>query len=117
MPNYSLDFYELPDGSRPAEEFLFSLDEKMLAKSLRDLDMLEHNGPALREPQSKQLEANLFELRTKVGSNISRVLYFFVVGKKIILTNGFMKKQQKTPAAEIQRARRYRDDYLRRHEK
>lgn len=89
----------------------------MLAKTLRDIDMLEANGPALREPQSKALEPNLFELRTKVGSNISRVLYFFIVGKRIILTNGFIKKQDQTPESEKSRARRYRDDYFRRYGK
>ncbi|MBQ6256342.1 MAG: type II toxin-antitoxin system RelE/ParE family toxin [Clostridia bacterium] len=89
----------------------------MLAKTLRDIDMLEANGPALREPQYKALEPNLFELRTKVGSNISRVLYFFIVGKRIILTNGFIKKKDQTPESEKARARRYRDDYFRRYGK
>lgn len=82
-----------------------------------NIDMLEANGPALREPQSKALEPNLFELRTKVGSNISRVLYFFIVGKRIILANGFIKKQDQTPESEKARARRYRDDYFRRYGK
>ena len=33
---------------------------------------------------------------------------------EIILTNGFVKKTQKTPKAEIERAKRYRLDYLNR---
>ena len=47
-----------------------------------------------------------FELRAKVGSDISRVLYFFVVGRTVVLTNGFIKKTQKTPSAEIEKAKR-----------
>jgi phage-related protein len=43
----------------------------------------------------------IFEVRGKVGSNISRVLYFFHVDRKIILTNGFVKKTQKNPKNEI----------------
>ena len=39
----------------------------------------------------------IFELRAKVGSDITRVLYFFYVERHIILTNGFIKKTQKTP--------------------
>ena len=54
----------------------------------------------------------IFELRAKVGSDISRVLYFFVVGRTVVLTNGFIKKTQKTPPAEIERAKQYREDYL-----
>ncbi len=71
MSNYTVDFYTMEDGFQPVAAYLATLDEKMLAKTLRDIDMLEANGPALREPQSKALEPNLFELRTKVGSNIS----------------------------------------------
>lgn len=43
-----------------------------------------------------------------------QVLYFFVVNGKAVLTHGFIKKTQKTPKAEFERAKRYRDDYLRR---
>ena len=56
------------------------------------------------------------ELRAKVGSDISRVLYFFVVGHKVVLTNGFIKKTQKTPRSGIERAKKYRADYLSRKE-
>jgi len=40
-------------------------------------------------------------------------LYFFYHGREIILTNGFIKKTQKTPKKEIELAKKYRDDYLR----
>jgi phage-related protein len=53
----------------------------------------------------------IFELRTIQGNNITRILYFFVVGKQIVLTNGFIKKTQKTPKKEIELALKYRDDY------
>ena len=52
-----------------------------------------------------------YELRAVQGNNITRVLYFFVVGQKIILTNGFVKKTQKTPESEIDLAKKYRKDY------
>lgn len=77
------------------------------------LEFLEKRGTALREPFSKPLDDGIFEIRAKHGSNISRVLYFFVVGRKVILTNGFVKKTQKTPQREIDRTKRYREDYKR----
>ena len=67
----------------------------MLAKTLRTIDLLEMNGPLLREPYSKPLENGIFELRTKQGSDITRVLYFFIVGKKAVLTNGFIKNRRR----------------------
>ena len=54
----------------------------MQAKIFRNLELLSARGNELREPYSKHLTDGIFELRTKVSSNISRVLYFFVIGKK-----------------------------------
>ena len=113
MSNYIINFFKKQDGSCPVEEFLDSLDNKMRAKILLAIALLETNGPQLREPYSKPLGDGIFEIRAKQGNNITRTLYFFYDGKQIILTNGFVKKTQKTPSAEIQRAKKYRAEYLR----
>ena len=112
MQEYEVIFYDKADGSEPAKEFLLSLDAKMRAKMLRTIELLQNNGPELREPYSKPLGDNIFELRAKVGSDISRVLYFFIVGRKVIITNGFIKKTQKTPSGELEKAKKYRKEYL-----
>ena len=93
---YEIILYDTEDGRCPVQELLDSLEPKLLAKTLRTIDLLEMNGPLLREPYSKPLENGIFELRSKQGSDITRVLYFFIVGKKAVLTNGFIKKSQKT---------------------
>ena len=54
------------------------------------------------------------ELRTILGNNIVRILYFFDEGETIIATNGFIKKQQKTPRSEILLAKQRRTIYLKR---
>ena len=113
MSNYIINFFKKQDGSCPVEEFLDSLDNKMRAKILLAIALLQTNGPQLREPYSKPLGDGIFEIRAKQGNNITRTLYFFYDGKQIILTNGFVKKTQKTPSAEIQRAKKYRAEYLR----
>ena len=92
---YEIILYDTEDGRCPVQELLDSLEPKLLAKTLRTIDLLEMNGPLLREPYSKPLENGIFELRTKQGSDITRVLYFFIVGKKAILTNGFIKKRRR----------------------
>ena len=116
MPAFEVDFYYKADGSCPVREFLDTLDDKMLAKLLGTISLLETNGTQLREPYSKPLGDGIFELRAKQSSNITRVLYFFVVGRRVILTNGFIKKTQKTPSEEIALAQKYRADYLHRKE-
>lgn len=114
--SYTVEYYEMEDGTKPAEDFILAQDKKMMAKLLTMLEFLEEKGPELREPYSKSLGDGIFEIRAKQASDITRVLYFFIEGKKAILTNGFVKKTQRTPPAEIARAKRYRDDYQRRKE-
>lgn len=116
MAKFEVNFYKKRDDSCPVYEFLESLDYKMRAKVLRLIMILEENGNELREPYSKSLGDGIFELRAKQGNNISRVLYFFVVEQKIILTNGFVKKNVKTPRSEIELAKKYKIDYLSREE-
>ena len=100
MNKFEVLFYDLPDGSEPVADFLDSLDLKMRAKVLKEIGLLEDYGPELREPYSKSIGDDIFELRTKLGTDITRVLYFFFVGRKVILTNGFVKKTDKTPPAK-----------------
>ena len=80
---YEIEFYDREDGSTPVEEFLDSLDPKMKAKTLRTIDLLEMNGALLRLPYSRPAEDGIFELRTIQGSDITRIFYFFFIGKKL----------------------------------
>ena len=111
---YEIVFYDKEDGKVPVEEFLNSLSPKLLAKTLKNIDLLEKFGNNLREPFSKKLVDGIFELRTKQSSDITRILYFFVIDKKIVLTNGFVKKSNKTPESEIELAIKYKKDFERR---
>lgn len=101
MESFSVIFYETPNGEQPAKLFLNELSEKQRAKTIRDLKLLETCGNKLREPTSKFLE--------------SRILYFFFVGKRIVLTNGFVKKSMKTPRNAIELALKYKQDYIERY--
>lgn len=111
MCKYEVEFFEKTDGTYPVEEFILSQDVKMRAKLFRLIELLESEGNELREPYSKHLDDGIFEIRAKQANNITRILYFFIVGRKIILTNGFVKKTQKTPAKEIDTAKKYRAEY------
>lgn len=108
---FDVEYYEKADGTFPAEEFILSQEIKMRAKLFKLLELLEDYGNELREPYSKSLRDGILELRAIHSNNITRVLYFFVVGRKAILTHGFTKKTQATPDSEIERAKKYRSDY------
>ena len=60
----------------------------------------------------KHIDDGIYELRTKVGSDIFRVFFIFDDGNIVVLFNGFQKKTQKTPKREIEKAKSERDDYL-----
>lgn len=55
----------------------------------------------------------IWECRAKLGTDIYRVFAFWDKGK-IILTHGFVKKTQKTPKDEIDKAESCRKDYFER---
>lgn len=109
---YEIDFYRNQNGDALFEGYLADLDAKLRVKTLRSLQLLREFGPELREPNTKPLGEGIFELRTVQGNNTGRSLFFFFDGQKIVITHGFVKKQQKTPAREIERAKRYRNEYI-----
>ena len=110
---FEIEYYALPDGRKPAEDFINGLPLKMRTKAFDSIDILKEYGNQLREPYSKPMGDGLFELRIKFASDITRIFYFFFVGNKIVLTNGFVKKTPKTPPGEIKLARKYKADYER----
>ena len=112
---FNLEFYETENGRQPVTDFMDSLDVKMAAKMFSLMEILEEKGTELRMPYSEPLGDGIFELRCKQGSNITRALYFFYYGGKIVVTNGFMKKTQKTPPKEIKLAKDRRADWIRRY--
>lgn len=114
MDEFEIEFYQKANGEYPALDFINAQPTKMKTKIYRKVQLLKEVGNALREPDSKFLGDGIFELRTKQGSDITRVLYFFFVGKRIVLTNGFVKKTDKTPRNEIEKALKYQEDYIRR---
>lgn len=111
---FEVEFFTTSSGRTPVETFLNTLDSKMRAKAISAIQLLNEYGNELREPNSKYIGDGIFELRVKHSNNQVRILYFFFVGQKIILTNGFIKKTNKTPTGEISTAKKYRDEYFRR---
>jgi len=108
---FDVDYYELPNGEKPVEQFIDSLDMKMRVKALGSIEILAEFGNTLREPYSKAKGNGLFELRIKFAGDITRIFYFFIMDNRIILTNGFVKKTRKTPPSEIVLAMKYKTDY------
>ena len=115
---YLIDFYKNENGKIPVQDFLYSLEPKLRAKAFRDIELLQNLGNELKEPYVKSLKGNknkgLYELRIKFSNDIARIFYFTYCDNKYILLHGFIKKSMKTPTKEIDKARKYMEDYKRR---
>lgn len=103
------------DGTSEFEEFFQDLPTKDRQKLLLIIHQTETEGLqiAIRQKWVKKLGDDLYELRSKVGTNIQRALYFQKVGTEYLITHGFTKKTQKTPTGEIKHAKALRDKYKR----
>ncbi|PIT93800.1 hypothetical protein COU00_02410 [Candidatus Falkowbacteria bacterium CG10_big_fil_rev_8_21_14_0_10_43_11] len=65
-----------------------------------------------REPQSRHLIGKLRELKVDFGNNRYRIIYFFYIGKKIIIVHAFSKKTGTMPRQEIDMALRRMNEFL-----
>ena len=93
----------------------FEKEEKLVVDEFNfdDIELLAKNGSTLSEDIMKHIEDEIWELRP--GKN--RVLYFFYRKNKYILLHHFIKKTQKTPRREIERAKKEMKDYIEREDK
>ncbi len=100
---YEVLFYVKADGECPMDGFLDALPVKVRAKVAKWIELLEEEGPDLPRPYADLLRDKVRELRVKFGPVHYRLLYFFMA-KKIIITHGFVKRTERVPEAEIERA-------------
>lgn len=96
-----------------AEEFMATLDVKSRKKVMFNIRVAEQtNDPEL----FKKLNSNIWEFRTKYLGKQLRILALWDKTDKgstlVLATNGFIKKTQKTPISEIERAERVRTQYF-----
>lgn len=114
-----VDYYRTSNGNCPVEEFLDSLPNKLLAKNMRAIELLEENGTSLPYPHAKKIEGKtykgLWELRVKQSTNHTRIFYFyFPSGNRAILLSGYKKESNSTPEQELDRAKKYMKEAIER---
>ncbi len=112
---FDVEFYEDERGNSPVEEFLDDLKRRQWPLYIvTDLALRKlRNRRNHRPPLTKAVGDGLFEVRSG-RKDISRVLWFFTKGRKIILVHGFVKKSDDLPDNHRQIALRRMADYLRR---
>ncbi|MGS0972959.1 MAG: type II toxin-antitoxin system RelE/ParE family toxin [Candidatus Izemoplasmataceae bacterium] len=116
---WEIEFFETENTNVPVLNFIESVNDiKLKAKLIRELELLEQFGDQLKAPHTKPINdkrGQLYELRVQQSTNIIRIFFFFIKNNRIILTNGFIKKRQKTPKSEINLAYKYKTQYEKRY--
>ena len=113
--SYKVELYKDKNGKEPVAKFLKSLPAKHQAKAFKIIGLLEEFGRDIKMPYALHFENELWELRIKQASDISRIFYFAEVDHSFVLLHGFVKKSQKTPRKESDKAKKYLADHKRRH--
>ena len=108
----AIEAYVSTLGVCPTIEFLEKQPQSKQAKFAALFARIGDHGKIMNEQKFKHLSntSQLFEFKV----SDKRVLSFFVVGKRLILSHGFTKKKDKTPRSEIMRAELIKYDFLKR---
>ena len=105
MPKkHKVVYYTSPTNQNPVSDFLDSLSTKQQSKILRILEYIREYGLEAVTIHTKKLTGyHLWEIRILGQDNI-RVVYAILLKDTVLLLHGFIKKRQKTPPKEIQKA-------------
>lgn len=117
---YEIEFYENKNGKSEVYEYIQELRKRKNKESKQKrkkidlyLDLLSEYGFQLKAPHIKKIEGEIWELRPLRD----RILFASWCNNKFVLLSVFMKDTQKTPKREIEKAKRYLEDYKKRSEK
>ena len=99
--------------SSEAEDFVRSQPVNVQQKITYNIRKLE-SGVMSKELFKKLAGSNIWELRTMYNGNCYRLFSFWDTDLRtvVVATHGIMKKTQKTPQKEIDKAERIRIEYF-----
>lgn len=114
---HEIRFYKDKDGKEPVAEYLAELgnkgdkDSRIKLTKIRDyIKMLSVHGTQAGQPYIKHIDGEIWELRPLRD----RIFFVAWANDGYVLLHHFMKKTQKTPAREIEKAKREYADLIER---
>jgi phage-related protein len=103
-PILSVRFFVTAGGKEPVRDWLCGLEREDRRSIGFDIKTAQFGWP-IGMPLIRKIEAGLWEVRSHIANGIARVL-FTVEDDTMVLPHGFVKKSQKTPAADLKTAER-----------
>ena len=95
-------FFCNTSGDEPVRDWLKGLPKADRQAIGEDIAYVQYKWP-IGKPRVDHLRGPVWEVRSKIGNRIARVL-FAVEGSEMVLLHAFIKKRQKTDSEEIELA-------------
>jgi phage-related protein len=113
--DWRIIFYKDKSGNEPVKEFILNQSDGAIGEILHVLDLLYRFNLSLGKTYVEKVEGRIWELRIKHSSDFYRNLYFTFSGKKFILLHALVKKSDKLPTRDIQKAIKRMNEYESQH--
>ncbi len=99
-------FFRTEAGGEPVREWLKELSKEDKREIGADIQTVEFGWP-LGMPFARPMGEGLHEVRTSLkGNRLARVLFYVDEKNRMVLLHAFIKKTRKTPAEDLELARR-----------
>ena len=110
---HAIYFYKDKQGTQPVLDYMRELarhdskDSRLKLNKINDyIELLSQHGTRAGQPYIKHLDAEIWELRPLRN----RILFVAWLDGSFVLLHHFVKKTQKTPRREIEKAKRELQD-------
>ena len=98
--NYALEFY-----NQTVQNEILDWPDGIQASFTRIAEQMTAHGPNLGMPYTRAMKEGLFEIRAKGREGIGRAFFCTLIGRRIVILHGFIKKTEQTPTRELKIAR------------
>lgn len=105
LPKIELVFYRSAAGNEPVREWLVGLPVANRREVGLDLQRVQYRWP-VGMPLVRPMGKGLFEVRTPLPDGTTARVMICFQGGELYALHGFVKKAQKTPAPDLEIARK-----------
>ena len=99
LPRLTVRFFRESTGSEPVRDWLKRLPAEEKREIGSDIKTVQFGWP-IGMPVVDHIDGDMWEVRTRLSTRIARVL-FVLEGNVMVLLHGFIKKERKTPKADL----------------
>lgn len=99
MPRLTVRFFRESTGREPVRDWLKRLPVEERREIGSDIKTVQFGWP-IGMPVVDHIDGDVWEVRTRLSTRIARVL-FVLEGNVMVLLHGFIKKERKTPKADL----------------